>query len=240
MYVIRSYTPSSRPALTVCAASIICDNRNHIAYGTNVFGTYATVFPRNINLMVLDGNQSPRSELFENFNDKARVMNNRIDYFIASCEFTEGGCKVDLRTCLTNLDGVLRENSEDVRETFKVTPHSVFNLALMSMFENYDYVPLVCNVAVKNYDILRSYLLKYQKDHQPQIALQSGKEYQVDSESKPTSTVMSPISEYAVRAQGETKLQLMIVTETLQLATYSTLGKIMLLAYTAKTCLFKA
>lgn len=172
-----------------------------ISYGTNVFGTYATVFPRNINLMVLDGNQSPRSELFENYNDKALVMNNRIDYFIASCEFTEGGCKVDLRTCLTNLDGVLRENSEDVRETFKVTPHSVFNLALMSMFENYDYVPLVCNVAVKNYDILRSYLLKYQKDHQPQIALQSGKEYQVDSESKPTSTVVSPISGYAVRAQ---------------------------------------
>ena len=58
-----------------------------VSYGTAVMGTYSTIFPLNVNLLVLDGNASPGEYDVAKFStDMARSTNSRIDYFIASCE----------------------------------------------------------------------------------------------------------------------------------------------------------
>ena len=50
-----------------------------------VMGLYATLFPEHVNLMVLDGNDDPNSDLLLNVEDVARSLNDRIDYAIYSC-----------------------------------------------------------------------------------------------------------------------------------------------------------
>ena len=60
-------------------------------------GTYATVFPLNVNLMVLDSNMPPNYDVAQFSEDKARSTNARIDYFIASCQwFGHNKCPVSM------------------------------------------------------------------------------------------------------------------------------------------------
>ena len=55
------------------------------SYGTAVMGTYATVFPLNVNLMVLDSNMPPNYDVAQFSEDKARSTN--ASNLIASCLF---------------------------------------------------------------------------------------------------------------------------------------------------------
>ena len=66
-----------------------------ISYGTKVMGTYATIFPKKTNLMVLDSNTDPGSDFRESAEDDVRSANQRFDYFIATCEFGNQQCGVD-------------------------------------------------------------------------------------------------------------------------------------------------
>lgn len=75
-----------------------------ISYGTVVMGTYATVFSENVNLLVLDGNVDPNSDIVSRELDDARSKQQRLDFFIASCEFGNDQCRgVDARTCLNDV-----------------------------------------------------------------------------------------------------------------------------------------
>ena len=74
-----------------------CDTSVYgFSYGTAVMGTYATVFPLNVNLMVLDSNMPPNYDVAQFSEDKARSTNARIDYFIASCQFSHNKCPVSM------------------------------------------------------------------------------------------------------------------------------------------------
>jgi pimeloyl-ACP methyl ester carboxylesterase len=75
-----------------------------ISYGTVVMGTYATVFSDKVNLMILDGSVDPNSDIVSRELDDARSKQQRLDYFIASCEFGNGQCgDTDVRTCLNDV-----------------------------------------------------------------------------------------------------------------------------------------
>lgn len=75
-----------------------------ISYGTIVMGTYATVFSDKVNLMVLDGSVDPESDIVSREMDDARAKQERLDYFIASCEFGNGQCgNTDVRACLNDV-----------------------------------------------------------------------------------------------------------------------------------------
>lgn len=74
-----------------------------ISYGTVVMGTYATIFSDKVNLMILDGNVDPNSDIVSRELDDARSKQQRLDYFIASCEFGNEQCgDTDVRTCLND------------------------------------------------------------------------------------------------------------------------------------------
>ena len=75
-----------------------------ISYGTVVMGTYATIFSDNVNLMVLDGSVDPNSDIISREMDDARSKQQRLDYFIASCEFGNSQCgDIDVRSCLNDV-----------------------------------------------------------------------------------------------------------------------------------------
>lgn len=79
-----------------------------ISYGTTVMGTYATVFSKNVNLMVLDANTDPSNDIESQSLSSARSSQQRLDYFIASCEFGNFDCGVpDLRTCIDDVNTIL-------------------------------------------------------------------------------------------------------------------------------------
>ena len=79
-----------------------------ISYGTKVMGTFATMFPGYVNLMVLDGNDDSGSDITVNIKDIAESNNYRIDYLTYSCTLLEiespGACPIeDLRKCITQV-----------------------------------------------------------------------------------------------------------------------------------------
>ncbi|EJK49871.1 hypothetical protein THAOC_31214 [Thalassiosira oceanica] len=133
-----------------------------ISYGTAVIGTYVTVFPDNMNLMVLDGCQYPVSDLIPNALDDAEGINKRIDFFVASCEMNGGGhCGVsDLGTCLKDLHQLIGDNAEDLEDFakdrgFDPTPDLFLDMVdeLMSDLEK---IPEFCVVAAsKDVDALK-------------------------------------------------------------------------------------
>lgn len=72
-----------------------------ISYGTVVMGVYATMFAENVNLMVLDGSVDPNSDIVSRTIDDVRSKQERLDYFIASCEFGNVQCGTfDVRSCI--------------------------------------------------------------------------------------------------------------------------------------------
>lgn len=61
----------------------------------------ATVFPDNVNLMVLDGNVDTGVDIVSRTVDDVRASSERLDYFIASCDFGNEHCGTsDVRTCI--------------------------------------------------------------------------------------------------------------------------------------------
>lgn len=108
-----------------------------ISYGTKVMGTYATIFPSSVNLMVLDGNDDPGSDLVSNAEDIARSINQRIGFFVASCEFSKS-CPVDnVSGCLTDLANLVRENGYS----------NIMRFLITLLYQRIDRAKEVCDAA---------------------------------------------------------------------------------------------
>lgn len=68
-------------------------------------GVYSTMFPDKVNLMVLDGSVDPESDIVSRAQDDIRSESDRLDYFLASCEFGNKQCGTsDVRTCINNMN----------------------------------------------------------------------------------------------------------------------------------------
>ena len=69
--------------------------------------------------MVLDGSVIPNYDILQNSEDAARSTNQRIDYFIASCEMGNEKCAVkDMRACINKLNNVLRDNQDMIQDKY--------------------------------------------------------------------------------------------------------------------------
>jgi len=188
-----------------------------VSYGTTVMGTYTSIFPDNVNLMVLDGSAPPNYDILQASEDTARSTNQRIDYFIASCEFgTECGVK-DMRACVSNLNNVLQDNKDYIQETYKdLVPVYIFmEIIIQHLFEHYELAPGICSAAQEN-DIekLEVLLDKLFTSPTTELKLKSGfiqDMPEVDSDSKPTTALPSknpdwPFPRYEELSSGVTGL----------------------------------
>lgn len=123
-----------------------------VSYGTTVMGTYTSIFPDNVNLMVLDGNRIPNYDILQASEDYARSANQRIDYFIASCEFgSECGVK-DMRACVSKLNNVLRDNQirDYIQNRYKAPVYLFMAVIIQKLFEHYELAPGICSAAQEN------------------------------------------------------------------------------------------
>ena len=105
-----------------------------VSYGTKVMGTYATLFPQSVQLMVLDGNDDPDSDILANAQDIARSHDQRIEYFVASCEASDH-CQLDLRACfadLRSLPGSARTKGSAFLSVFSSPVNEVDSLCRMA------------------------------------------------------------------------------------------------------------
>ena len=168
-----------------------------VSYGTTVFGTYATMFPNSVHLMVLDGSMNPVSDIVETFEDDVRSANQRIDYFIAGCEFGDGCVVDDVPKCMKNLNDAVNANKTKLKEIFvnaDGSPRStndIFMKILTFLMAHVDLVPDVCTAASQHdYDTLEKLLFGDQKGHANSfLKLQ----YEMDTYSKPTSGEVDPV-----------------------------------------------
>ena len=161
------------------------------SYGTAVFGTYTTIFPDNVNLMVLDGSVIPNYDIFQASEDDARSPNQRIDYFIASCEFGSDQCGVkDMRACINKLNNILRDNQiRDYIQNKYDAPVYIFMLFIIqNLFGHYELAPGICSAAQEN-DLEKLEELLDELLESPTTELKSSFIQDMpeeDSESKPT------------------------------------------------------
>ena len=172
------------------------------SYGTQVFGTYATIFPDNVHLMVLDGNVNPVSDIVEFSEDQARSFNQRIDYFIAACEFGNGCGVDDVGQCVRDLNDAITTNKEEVKKEYAITyeePKSIdFIISdfLGALFSHVDKIPEVCSAASqKDFDTLNKFIQQWLHQYKQQSDIGAFMVMELspdldsfDSDSKPTAS----------------------------------------------------
>jgi len=152
-----------------------------ISYGTAVMGTYVTTFPVNVNHMVLDSCKCPRlcvplsrtcsnstsalnrtihcysgqypvTDLIPNALDDAKGFNQRIEFFVASCEMNGGGhCGVsDLGTCLKNVYQLTEKNTDAINAMGDWVPLSsldLFSVITNVLMSDLETIPDFCEAS---------------------------------------------------------------------------------------------
>lgn len=145
-----------------------------ISYGTVVMGTYVTVFSDNVNLMVLDGSVDPNSDIVERTIDDVRSKQQRLDYFIASCEFGNKQCGVsDVRTCINDVNAMVDKIGDEYEDWlapfqgllemmgFNANKGMVMMIVVSVLFSAYDEMSVLCDAAKENdSDSFKDWLFK--------------------------------------------------------------------------------
>ena len=166
-----------------------------ISYGTKVMGAYATIYPNNVNLMVLDGNDDPNTDIVKNADTIARSGNQRIDYFISSCDMFPQSCPVDnMRKCINELNNLFQTNANDLEATFFITnPSNLMFNVIQGLFASFNEAPIYCDAADDG-DYPRIKELLQQSSSERMLkrgdtipSLKTGQLPPFDTESRPTS-----------------------------------------------------
>jgi pimeloyl-ACP methyl ester carboxylesterase len=137
-----------------------------ISYGTHVMATYATMFPNNVELFVLDGSVSPGSDIFHLATIIGQGQQQRLDYLIYSCD-NRDDCPVDdLESCITATNNLLRE-----QVTYNHTERDEMALFLYVLFtEPEEKAEELCSAAASgNIDKITT-ILTAAKDEQDSAA----------------------------------------------------------------------
>ena len=85
-----------------------------VSYGTQIFATYATVFPESVDKIVLDSGMSPMPDFLSTAKDYARSINIRLEYLAFSCDTknmrTPGSCPVpNMANCFQKVTSFLTQ-----------------------------------------------------------------------------------------------------------------------------------
>jgi len=159
-----------------------------------VFGTYATLFPSSVGLMVLDGNVNPMQNLEQIAHVQGTGQNTRINYGLYSCSARNieepGSCPVDdLSKCISDINTLQRTE-------FQTQPgdESKENLAaiLELMYGYPDRAQELCDLAAGNeVDLLLELIeeLELALDDDAAIESRQGSTvFEFNSESGPTTS----------------------------------------------------
>ena len=159
-----------------------------VSYGTRVMGTYATIFPDNVNLMVLDGSDNSNSDIVQRSEDEAMGSNQRINYFIAACEFTQTCLVEDTHACINDVNELVRNNIDDMNSILgdSVSPHMIMKILLTFFSSRYDLMNDIC-MAAEDGDYERFREIVKDAFDSPLKLLSRQDIYPQDSPSKPTS-----------------------------------------------------
>lgn len=118
-----------------------------ISYGTSVFGTYATLFPSKVGLMVLDGNVNPLPDLEYIAWTLGRGQDTRINYALFSCSadvIFGGTCVVpDLAKCVSDINGLLNDSGIGAGSAAK---NSIAEI-ITAMITDSDRAQEICDLA---------------------------------------------------------------------------------------------
>ena len=137
-----------------------------VSYGTQVMATYATMFPNNVELFVLDGSVSPGSDIFHFATIVAQGQQQRLDYLIYSCDVSDDCPVDDMESCITATNNLLRE-----QVTYNHMETKVMNLFLNVLFtEPEEKAEELCSAAASgNVDKITA-ILTSAKDKQDSMA----------------------------------------------------------------------
>ncbi|KAL3913121.1 MAG: hypothetical protein SGILL_006615, partial [Bacillariaceae sp.] len=121
-----------------------------VSYGTRVMGAYATIFPHNVNLMVLDGSTEADSNIVVSTEEIVESTNQRINYAIYSCDIAQarnpGACPVDARQCLNDLANM----SNALPQPAKTSEYdSAYELMVLEVMETMDTYIEVCEAVAE-------------------------------------------------------------------------------------------
>ncbi len=172
-------------------------------------GTYATVFPKHVNLLVLDGNTCPDNDIVDWIEVLARSMNQRIDYFIASCEFGTQCGRTNMRSCVNKLNNLVQANAKDLMDTLTVSPGMAMLFSTIIVFSDEQMTTTLCDIA-EDEDYTRFKELLQALIEPEDVVLKSLEDPDVDSDSKPTSNILYypqskenwPFPDYKLKALG--------------------------------------
>jgi hypothetical protein len=175
-----------------------------ISYGTVVMGVYATVFPNNVNLMVLDGSVDPNSDIISRTMDDARSKQERLDYFIASCEFGNEQCEsTDVRTCINDVNRMVDKLGDQILEIHGITDEAeLMNMIISEVFGAYNEMESLCNYAANDDETSFTDWVKDILFGHNALELQMQTSFNVNSESKPTKG-FDPESNWPFENYGE-------------------------------------
>ena len=137
-----------------------------ISYGTHVMATYATLFPNNVELFVVDGSVSPGSDIYELSTIIGQGQQQRLDYLIYSCDISDDCPVDDMESCITAANNLLRE-----QVTYNLMETEVMALFLYVLFtEPEEKAEELCSAAASgNVDKITT-ILTAAKDEQDSSA----------------------------------------------------------------------
>ena len=147
-------------------------------------GLFATIFPNNVHLMVLDANVYPGSDIVKMTETNVESMNQRIDYIIYSCNLLEmqspGSCPIrDFRACLNDVQTLLNESG-------KVGLKAIVNGDL-------EYKVKMCNaVEAGDIDTVNELVGEYENESQSQRKLQDEEDPDYNRLGRPSNPTTFP------------------------------------------------
>ena len=191
-------------------------------------GSYATVFSDNVNLMVLDGSVDPNTDIVSRTMDDARSKQQRLDYFIASCEFGNVQCGVpDVRTCINDVNMIVDWICDEFEDWlapfqglleilgFNTNKGLVMMILISVIFGACNEMSVLCDAAkVRDIDSFKDWIFKnlfgdkafeFDMTTLPVLNITTADNvthfFEYDSESKPTSG-QSPDSDWPFQGYG--------------------------------------
>ena len=113
--------------------------------------------------MVLDGSVDPNSDIVSRSRDDARSKQQRLDYFIASCEFGNVQCPVpNIRSCINDVHDMVKYIGDEFETWlkpiqgllemlgFNANSSVVMLVIVQVLFSAYDEMKVLCDVSKKH------------------------------------------------------------------------------------------
>ncbi|KAL7553299.1 hypothetical protein ACHAWF_016566 [Thalassiosira exigua] len=126
-----------------------------ISYGTKIMSQYATMYPKKVAAMVLDGNDDSNSDIVENAENLARSAHQRVTYFTSVCSAETSGpsdseygsqCGIeDPSGCLNSLNKMI--HAPEIKDDLTWNANGVMKKIMRFMYRDVTQAQQWCEIA---------------------------------------------------------------------------------------------